>query len=87
MEIVPIVFSVVLVVLAIVLSVVGIQVIMVLMEVKKTLTRVNSTIDMAEAKFQSFVQPLQSLGGAAAGLKTGLKVFETFVTWLKRDEK
>lgn len=87
MEVLPIVFSVVLVVLAIVLSVVGIQIIMVLIEVKKTLKKVNDTLDDAEKKMNAVVQPLQNLGGMAAGLNTGFKVFESFVGWLNRNKE
>lgn len=87
MEVLPIVFSVVLVVLAIVLSVVGIQIILVLIEVKRTLKKVNDTLDIAEQKMNAVVQPLQNLGGMAAGLNTGFKVFESFVGWLNRNKE
>lgn len=87
MEILPIVFSVVLVVLAIVLSVVGVQIILVLIEVKRTLKKFNDTLDSAEAKLNAVVQPLQNLGGMAAGLNTGFKVFESFVGWLNRNKE
>lgn len=87
MDILPIVFSVVLVVLAIVLSVVGIQVIMVLFEVKRTLKKLNDTLDMAENKFNAIVAPIQNLGGMAAGMSTGFKVFESFVGWLNRNKE
>ncbi|NCN87336.1 MAG: hypothetical protein GW941_00405 [Candidatus Pacebacteria bacterium] len=87
MEVLPIVFSVVLVVLAIVLSVVGIQIIMVLMEVKRTLKKFNDTLDMAENKINAVIQPLQNLGGMAAGLNSGFKVFESFVGWLNRNKE
>jgi hypothetical protein len=33
---------------------------------------------------QQFTQPLQSLAGIAAGVKTGVKVFEGFVNFLNR---
>lgn len=87
MEILPIIFSVVLVVLAIVLSVVGVQIILVLIEVKRTLKKFNDTLDSAEAKLNAVVQPLQNLGGMAAGLNTGFKVFESFVGWLNRNKE
>ena len=87
MEILPIVFSVVLVILAIVLSVVGIQIIMVLIEVKRTLKKFNDTLEIAEAKMNAIVQPLQNLGGMASGLNTGFKVFESFVGWLNRNKE
>lgn len=87
MDILPIVFSVVLVVLAIVLSVVGIQIILVLMEVRRTLKKANDTLDMAEAKINAVIKPIQNLGGMAAGMNTGMKVFESFINWINRDKK
>ncbi len=87
MEILPIIFSVVLVVLAIVLAVVGVQMVLVLLEVRKTLQKFNQTLDSAEAKFTSVLQPLQRLGGMATGLSTGMKVFEAFVGWLHRHQE
>jgi uncharacterized protein YoxC len=86
-EIVPVVFSVVLVILTVVLSVVGIQLVMVLAELRRTLQRVNNTIDIAESKLNSVVQPFQNLGGMASGLTTGFKVFESFVGWLNRNNE
>ena len=87
MELLPTIFAVVLIVITIVLSIVGFQLVMVLQEMKKTLTKINTTIDTAEAKFSAVIEPLQKLGGAAAGIKTGMKVFEIFVQWLNREKK
>jgi len=86
MDILPIVFAVVLVILTVVLTVVGIQIIMVLYEVRKTLNKFNTTLDAAEERIAAITQPLQQLGGVASGLRTGMKVFETFVGWLQRDD-
>ncbi len=86
MEVLPIVLTTVLVILAVVLIIVGVQVILVLVEVKRTLKKLNLTIDLAEEKLQSIVQPLQNLGGMASGLQTGFKVFEAFVGWLNRSK-
>ncbi|MBD3279377.1 MAG: hypothetical protein GF390_01555 [Candidatus Pacebacteria bacterium] len=86
-DILPIVFAVVLVILTVVLSVVGIQIILVLMEIKRTLKKFNNTLDMAETKINQVIAPLQSLGGMATGVKSGIKVFEAFVSWLQRDKE
>ncbi len=86
MEILPLVFAVVLVVLTIVFSVVGIQFILVLMEVRRTLKRVNDTLGKVEERVNLVLQPLQSLGGMASGLGSGLRVFEKFVHWLNREK-
>lgn len=87
MDYMPMVISVVLVILAVVLTVVGVQLVIVLAEVKKTFVKLNTTLDTAETKFQALVSPLQNLGGMASGLRTGMKVFETFVGWLGREKE
>lgn len=87
MELLPTIFAVVLVVITIVLAVVGVQLVLVLNELKKTINKINTTLDSAESRFNAVVGPLQSLGGAAAGIQTGIRVFETFVGWLNRDKK
>lgn len=84
MESVSIVFVVLLIVLTVVLCVVGVYLVLVLMEVRRTLHKVNTTLDTAESRLIAITQPLQHLGGMTTGLATGMKVFETFVTWLNR---
>lgn len=81
------ILSVVLVVLAIVLTVVGIQMFLVLQELKRTLLKVNNTLDTVDLAVTSVVTPLQSLGGMASGLSTGMKVFEAFAGWLQRNRE
>ncbi len=85
MDYMPLIISVTLVVLTLVLTVVGVQLFMVLTEVKKTFIKLNGAIDTAEMKLNALASPLQNLGGMATGLKTGIKVFETFVGWLNRN--
>lgn len=87
MEVMPIIFSSVVIVLAVILSVVGVQFILILMEIRKTLKKANQTIDLVESKFNSVMQPFLSFGGMAAGMGTGLKLFETFVNWLQRNKE
>lgn len=87
MEFLPIAFSVVLVIITIILSVVGVQIYLVLKDLRKTIQKLNSAIDGAETKINAFVTPLQSLGGMASGVRAGIKVFETFTTWLNKDSK
>lgn len=84
MEFLPVLYAVILVVLTVVLTVVGVYLILVLMEARRTLVKINTTLDVAEAKLNAITQPLQRLGGVASGLTTGMKVFETFVGWLQR---
>ncbi len=85
-EILPVVFTVVLIVITIVLTVVGIQVIMVLAEIKRTLSKANQVIDNIEEKANRYLSPIQSLGTMAASLKSSMKVFQGFVSWLNRNK-
>lgn len=86
MEPLSIIFSVVLVILAVVLIVVGIQIVLVLSELRRTLKKVNTAVESTEKRIDAIIAPLQSIGGAAAGLKSGLVVFESFVGWLNRNK-
>jgi hypothetical protein len=86
MDFIPLIFTLVLVILVIVLSVVGVQLILVLTELRRTLKKVNTTLDVVETKVVQFVSPFQNLGGALAGFKTGLQVFDTFAKWFNREK-
>ncbi len=87
MEIGQVIFLGSAVILTIVLTTVGVYLILTLKELRDTLKRVNVVIDGAENKFAALVQPLQNLGGIAAGVRTGIQVFETFVQWMNKDKK
>ena len=87
MEYLPVIFAIILGILTIVLTVVGVQMVMVLSELRRTLQKVNVTLDTVEHTVESGTQPLHSLGGMAAGLSSGFKVFETFVGWLNRNKE
>lgn len=87
MEQLPLILMGVLLALTIVLTIVGIQMILVLIELKRTLSRVNMVIDAAEEKISNIINPLQTIGGAVSGVKTGLRVFEEFISWLQKNDK
>ncbi len=87
MDYLPVVFIVVLVILTVVLSVVGFQLVLVLIQLRKTLERVNGTLDTVESRIELVTAPLANFGGAAAGLQTGMRMFELFVSWLNRDKE
>lgn len=80
------VLVVVVVVLSILLVVVGVQVIVILKEFKKTLGHVNRTLDEADHMFHLISRPFGGLGDTVAGLRTGMKVVESFVSWLKEHQ-
>lgn len=73
-------------VLAIFLVVLGIQAFLVLREAKKTLVRINAIVDVVEHTAVRAILPLSNVGGFLSGLKGGIKMLETFVQFLKRDE-
>jgi hypothetical protein len=84
---ISIAFMVMLGILTLVLTIVGAHLVVVLTQFRRTMKQLESTLAMAENKVSEFTMPLKQLGGAAAGIQTGLKVFELFVGWLHRDEK
>lgn len=87
MEIGQIIFLTSAVVLTVVLTAVGVYLILTLRELRSTLKKVNIVMDSAEHKFAAIIQPLQNLGGIAAGVRTGIQVFETFVQWMNKEKK
>lgn len=87
MEYLPLILTISVVILTVVLVVVGVYVVQVLQQVKRTLERVNDTIDLAEAKIVAITSPLQSFTGLASSVGSGLRVFESFVSWMNRNKK
>lgn len=75
-----IVLTVVAAILSLILIVVGVQAILVLQEVRRSLHRFNELLDTIERAFA----PLQNLGGMMAGMKVGLKMFESFAHFIKK---
>lgn len=80
----PYIFAVSLFVLTIIMTAVGIQLYLVLKAVKGTVSRINSITDQTEAKVKSLGPPFRNLVGIAAGVKTGVKIFEGFVSFLNK---
>lgn len=69
-------------VLTVLLVIVGVQVVMILREVKTTLTHVNKTLDTADNIVTALSRPLSGLSDITAGVRTGLKITESFVSWI-----
>ncbi len=69
-------------VLAVLLVIVGVQVIMILKEIKTTLTHINKTLDTADNVVAALSKPISGLSDIAAGVRTGLKITESFVSWI-----
>ncbi len=74
-------------IMAVFLVILGIQAFLVLREAKKTMARINGIIDVVENTALRAIMPLSNMGGLVSGVKGGLKIFETFVTFLKRGEE
>lgn len=83
-EILPYIIAGSLSILTIALAVVGIQLFLVLKSFRQTVDQVNHIASEAEVKIASITQPLQGLVGIAAGVKTGVRVFEGFVNYLNK---
>ncbi len=85
-ELLPTILIIAISLLTIVLVVAGIYVVVVLHKVAEAMDRVNNTLDMAEVKINSIISPFQSLVGMSSSLGTGLKVFESFTSWLNKNK-
>ena len=72
-------------VVAIVMTVAGVQLIMTLHEARKTLRRVNSLAETLDTVAQHSVGSLAHLGGMMDGIKSGLKIAQSFSSWLNRE--
>lgn len=88
-DILPYILAASILILTSILTAVGIQLFLVLRTFRQTVEKVNDVAEQAESSIKSIGKPLQNLVGIAAGVKTGVKVFEGFVSFLnrKKDEK
>lgn len=77
-----IVFGVSIIVLTAVISAVGYQLYYLLKEIRGTNLQINTIIDEAESQYHAIVIPLQQIGSAAVGLKSALRVMDSFTGWL-----
>lgn len=69
-------------VLTILLVIVGVQVVMILKELKQTLSHVNHTLEAADNIVAALSRPVSGIADIAAGVRTGLKITDSFVSWL-----
>jgi hypothetical protein len=79
-----IVLTVVAAILSLILIVVGVQTILVLQEVRRSLKRFNEVAEAIEGTITRTFTPLQNLGGMMQGLKAGMKMFESFAHFVKK---
>lgn len=80
-----IILTIVAAVLSLVVIAVSVQAILVMREFQRTLRRVNSLSDVVEKTLERSVAPLANLGGMVQGMKMGLKMLETFGTYLRKN--
>lgn len=78
---------IVMAVLSVLLVIVGVQVIIILRELRQTLKKFNQTLDRTDDLVTLIAHPFQGLGDTITGLKSGLRVAEVFVTWLKEQKQ
>jgi len=72
-------------ILGVLLAVLAIQAFLTLREARQTLQRVNGIVDVLEHTALRTLVPLTNLGGFIGGMKSGMKMFESFVHYLKRN--
>ena len=77
---------VVMAVLAVLLVIVGVQVIIILKEFKITLAHFNRTLENTDDLITLIANPFKGLGGTVTGIKSGMRVAELFVSWLKENQ-
>lgn len=73
-------------VLSVLLVIVGVQVIIILKEFRKTLIHFNHTLENTDELLSLVANPFRGLGDTVTGIKSGLRVAELFVSWLKENQ-
>lgn len=74
-------------ILSVLLVIVGVQVIIILKEFRKTLEHANQTLKNTDDLLTLIAHPFDGMGDTIAGLKSGLKVAEIFVAWLREQDR
>lgn len=74
-------------IMALILTIAGIQLIITLREARKTLRKFNSLAETVEAVAQNSIGAFANLGGMMEGAKSGLKVAQSFMSWLDRNKE
>lgn len=72
-------------ILGVLLAVLAIQAFFTLREARQTMQRINGIVDVVEHTALRTLVPLTNLGGFIGGMKSGMKMFESFVHYLKRN--
>jgi hypothetical protein len=78
---------IVLSVLSVLLMVVGVQVILILKKLNNTLDYVNQVTQRTDTLLQVVSQPFTGVGTTLTGLRSGLRLAETFILWLKEQPR
>jgi len=72
-------------ILTVLLVIVGVQVVMILKEIKLTLNHINNTLEAADNVVSTLSRPMSGFADVVAGVRTGLKITDSFVSWLNKN--
>jgi hypothetical protein len=70
-------------VLSVLLVIVGVQVILILRQFKQTLDHMNRTLENTDDLIVLLSHPFKGAGDTLTGVRSGLRVAEVFIKWLK----
>jgi hypothetical protein len=74
-------------ILTVLLMIVGVQVISILKDLKVTLFHLNRTLEVTDEIATHIAKPLSDGAEIAAGVRTGLKLTDSFVQWLAKNQE
>ena len=71
-------------ILTVLLVIVGVQVISILKDLKVTLYHLNRTLEATDQIATIIAKPVSDTAEIAAGVRTGLKLTDSFVSWIAK---
>lgn len=86
-QVLPVVLIAVMLLVAIVLIVVGIQLFLLLKETRVVMKNIDVLVKNGNSKLDYLVSPIRTLGNLASGVAGGMKAFEAFSVWLKKQQQ
>lgn len=85
-QILPIILIAVMLTVTVILIMVGIQLFFLLKESRLVLKNVDELIKNSNSKLNHLISPINTLGNLATGVVGGMKAFEAFSVWLKKQQ-
>ena len=86
-QVLPVVLIAVMLLVAIVLIVVGIQLFLLLKETRVVMKNIDVLVKNGNSKLDYVVSPIRTLGNLASEVAGGMKAFEAFSVWLKKQQQ